>query len=115
MLTLYFTPGASSMAPHIALHEVGASFESRPISLAKRENLAPAYLPVNREGKVPPLLIDSCHLTEAPPLLFIWLDVTPRQTCCPSATPRRKLRPSPGCRLSPRPCIQPAPVVSTMP
>ena len=24
MLTLYFSPGASSMAPHIALHEVGA-------------------------------------------------------------------------------------------
>jgi hypothetical protein len=30
MLTLYFAPGSSSMAAHIALHEVGAEFESRP-------------------------------------------------------------------------------------
>jgi glutathione S-transferase len=42
MLTLYFTPGASSMAPHIALHEVGAQFESHPISLGKKEHQAPA-------------------------------------------------------------------------
>ena len=32
MLTLYFAPGSSSMAVHIALHEVGASFEARPMS-----------------------------------------------------------------------------------
>jgi glutathione S-transferase len=35
------------MAPHIALHEIGAPFESRPISLAKKENRTAAFLALN--------------------------------------------------------------------
>ena len=27
MITLYLSPGSSSMAPHIALHEIGVDFE----------------------------------------------------------------------------------------
>jgi glutathione S-transferase len=64
MLTFYFTPGASSMATHIALHEVGVPFESRLISLAKKENRTPEYLALNPEGKVPTLVIDGHPLTE---------------------------------------------------
>jgi glutathione S-transferase len=70
MLTLYFTSGASSMAPHIALHEVGAPFESHHISLAKNEHRTPAYLAINPEGKVPTLLIDGRRLTEVAGILF---------------------------------------------
>jgi glutathione S-transferase len=70
MLTLYFAPGSSSMAPHIALHEVGVRFESRPISLAKKENRTPAYLALNPEGTVPTLLIDGRSLTEVAAILF---------------------------------------------
>ncbi len=70
MLTLYFAPGSSSMAPHIALHEIGLPFESRPISLAKKENRTPAYLAINPEGHVPTLLIDSRPLTEVAAILF---------------------------------------------
>jgi glutathione S-transferase len=69
MLTLYFTPGSSSMAPHIALHEIGVPFESRPISLAKKENRAASFLAVNPEGKVPALLIDGRLLTEVAGIL----------------------------------------------
>src|SRR5271167_3015506 len=70
MLTLYFAPGSSSMAPHIALHEIGLPFESRPISLAKKENRTPAYLALNPEGKVPMLLIAGRPLTEVAGILF---------------------------------------------
>ena len=69
-LTLYFVPGASSMAPHIALHEVGAAFEPRPLSLARKEQRAADYLRINPEGKVPTLLVDGRPLTEVAAILF---------------------------------------------
>ena len=65
MLTLYFSPGSSSMAVHIALHEIGVVFESRLVSLAKREQFAPEYLALNSEGKVPTLMIEGQPLLEA--------------------------------------------------
>lgn len=70
MLTLYFAPGASSMAPHIALHEIGVPFEARPLSFARKENRTPAYLAINPEGKVPTLLIDGRPLSEVAGILF---------------------------------------------
>ena len=70
MLTFYFAPGSSSMAPHIALYEVDAPFESRPVSFARRENRTPEFLGLNPEGKVPLLLIDGRPLTEVAGILF---------------------------------------------
>jgi len=70
MLTLYFSPGSSAMATHIALHEIGVTFESRPISFAKKEQRAPEYLALNPEGKVPTLLIDGRVLTEVAGTLY---------------------------------------------
>ena len=70
MLTLYFAPGSSSMAPHIALHEIGAPFESRPLSFARKETRSAAFLAINPEGKVPTLLIDGRALTEVAGILF---------------------------------------------
>jgi glutathione S-transferase len=70
MLTLYLSPGSSSMAPHIALHEIGVDFESRWISFAKRQQYAPEYLALNPEGKVPTLLVDERPLTEVAAILY---------------------------------------------
>lgn len=70
MLTLYLSPGSSSMAPHIALHEIGVEFESRPISFAKREQFEPEYLALNPEGKVPTLLVDGRPMTEVAAILY---------------------------------------------
>jgi glutathione S-transferase len=69
MLTLYFAPGSSSMAVHIALHEIGVPFEARPLSF-KNDLRAPAFLDLNPEGKVPVLLVDSRPLTEVAAILF---------------------------------------------
>lgn len=70
MLTLYFAPGSSSMAVHIALHEVGVPFEAKPVSFARQENRTPAFLTLNPEGKVPTLLVDGRPLTEVAAILF---------------------------------------------
>ena len=83
MLTLYFAPGASSMAVHIALHEIGAPFEGRPISLAKREQQAPTFLAINPEGKVPTLLIDGRPLTEVAAILYFLAKRFPQAALLP--------------------------------
>src|ERR1700676_2524484 len=70
MLTFYFVPGSSSMAVHIALHEVGVPFEARPISFARSEQRALDFLALNPEGKVPTLLVDGRPLTEVAAILF---------------------------------------------
>lgn len=70
MLTLYFSPGASSMAPHIALHEIGVPFTPKSLSFARKETRTPEFLAINPEGKVPTLLIDTRPLTEVVGILF---------------------------------------------
>lgn len=70
MLTLFLAPGASSMAPHIALYEVGAAFDIRPLSFARREQRDAAFLALNPEGRVPVLLVDGRALTEVAGILF---------------------------------------------
>jgi len=70
MLTLYMSPGSSSMAPHIALHEIGAPFEAKWISFGRREQRTPDYLALNPEGKVPALVIDDGVLTEVAAVLY---------------------------------------------
>lgn len=69
MITFYFSPGSSSMATHIALHETGAPFEARPLTL-QQGTRAPDFLKVNPNGKVPTLVIDGTVLTEVAGTLF---------------------------------------------
>lgn len=69
-LTLFFSPGASSMAPHIALYETGAAFEAKPVSFARKEHRTAEFRAINPEGKVPAFLIDGRLLTEVAGILF---------------------------------------------
>jgi len=64
MLTLYFSPGACSMASHIGLEETGAPYEEKPTLLAKGEQKTEAYLRINPRGKVPALVVDDRVITE---------------------------------------------------
>ena len=70
MLTLYYSPGSSSMAAHIALHEVGATFDKHAVSVPRKETRTPEFLAVNPAGKVPVLMIDGRPLTEVAGILY---------------------------------------------
>ena len=87
MLTLYFAPGSSSMAVHIALHEIDVPFEGRPMSFNKNDMRAPEFLALNPEGKVPALLIDGRPLTEVAAILFYLAKWFPEAELLPRGDP----------------------------
>ncbi len=92
MLTLYFAPGSSSFAPHIALNEIGVPYEQRPLSFDKKETRSPAYLAINPEGKVPTLLIDARPLTEVAAILFYLARTYPAAQLLPFSDPEGEAR-----------------------
>jgi glutathione S-transferase len=59
MLTLYFTPGACSLAPHIVLEESGTPYEKHQVDMAKGEQRSESYLKINPQGRVPALRLDD--------------------------------------------------------
>ena len=59
MLTLYYGPGACSMASHIVLEESGEKYQPRRMDLSKGEQRTEAYLKMNPLGRVPLLQLDN--------------------------------------------------------
>lgn len=64
MLTLYYSPGACSLGPHILTEELGLRCEYRKVSLAKREQLLGEYRAINPRMRVPALVLSDGVLTE---------------------------------------------------
>lgn len=59
MLTLYYAPGACSMAAHIVLEESGEKYEPKKMDLSKGEQKAPDYMKIHPMGRVPALKLDD--------------------------------------------------------
>src|SRR5215472_16076893 len=59
MLTLYYAPGACSMAAHIVLEESGETYTPQRVDLAKGEQKTEAYLKIHPLGRVPALRLDD--------------------------------------------------------
>ena len=65
MLTLFYAPGACSMASHIVLEESGEKYEAKRMDLSKGEQKSADYLAIHPLGRVPALkLDDGSPLTE---------------------------------------------------
>src|SRR3974377_749075 len=73
MLTLYFAPGACSMAAHIVLEESGEKYEPRKVDLAGGEQRTEAYLKINPQGRVPVLRLDNNGLLAENPAILPYL------------------------------------------
>jgi len=65
---LYYAPTACSIAPHIALEEIGVAFEPRRIDLAKGEQASPEFMALSPLGRVPTMIIDGEAVTVNTPV-----------------------------------------------
>ncbi len=59
MLTLFYAPGACSIAAHIVLEESGEKYEGHRMDLGKGEQKTAEYLKINPQGRVPALRLDN--------------------------------------------------------
>jgi glutathione S-transferase len=59
MVTLYYAPGACSLAAHIVLEESGEQYQTRRVDLANGEQRSEAYLKIHPQGRVPALVLDG--------------------------------------------------------
>lgn len=85
MLTLYFAPGACSMAPHIALEETGTAYSTIRIDEVAGEHLTEAYRRINPRAKVPALkLEDGTVITENIAIQMYIARIYPKAQLLPS-------------------------------
>jgi glutathione S-transferase len=69
MLTLYYARDTISLATHIMLEEVGATYSTVRIDFGKTQQRSPEYLKINPKGRMPALVTDRGILTETPAML----------------------------------------------
>jgi glutathione S-transferase len=85
-MKLYFSPGACSLAPHIALREVGATFELEQVdNKTKKTKSGMDFWQINPKGYVPVLeLDDGRRITENPAILQYIGDQNPASGLVPA-------------------------------
>lgn len=64
MYKLYYSPGACSMAVHIALNECKADVQLEKIDMMAGQNRSPEFLKINPRGQVPVLVDDGRVIRE---------------------------------------------------
>ena len=86
-MKLYYSPGACSLSPHIALHEAGLPHELVKVDLkAKKLENGDDYLKVNPKGQVPALGLDNGELvTEGPVIVQMIADKASAKNLAPAA------------------------------
>ena len=85
-MKLYYTPGACSLSPHIALLEAGLPYDLVKVDLrAKKLENGDDFLKVNPKGQVPVLALDSGELvTEGPVIVQMIADKAAGKNLAPA-------------------------------
>ena len=85
-MKLYYSPGACSLSPHIALLEAGLSYDLVKVDLkAKKLENGGDFLAVNPKGQVPALALDSGELvTEGPVIVQMIADKAAAKNLAPA-------------------------------
>ena len=73
-MKLYLTPGACSLADHIAMHEAGLEFDRIRVDLGtKRTENGEDYTAINPKGYVPALVLDDGQLLTESVAILSWV------------------------------------------
>src|SRR5215475_10431839 len=85
-MKLYYSPGACSLSPHIALLEAGLPYDLVKVDLrAKKLENGDDFLKVNPKGQVPALALESGELvTEGPVIVQVIADRAAGQNLAPA-------------------------------
>ena len=85
-MKLYYSPGACSLSPHIALHEAGLAHELVKVDLkAKKTENGDDFAAINPKGQVPALMLDSGELlTEGPVIVQVIADKAAGKNLAPA-------------------------------
>ncbi|HEX6550040.1 MAG TPA: glutathione S-transferase family protein [Gammaproteobacteria bacterium] len=83
MYSLYYSPGAASMAVHLMLLELGVPHELRRLDLDARQQKSADYLRLNPNGLVPTLIIDGTPHCECAALLMLLAERHPEANLAP--------------------------------
>jgi len=91
-MKLYYSPGACSLAPHIAMREAGIPVELSKVDLKAKQYEGGDYRQVNAKGYVPAIATDAGVLTEAPVILQYIADQKPDAGLAPKAGSMERYR-----------------------
>ncbi len=86
-MKLYYSPGACSLSPHIALREAGLPFDLQKVDLkSKQMDGGGDFTAVSAKGYVPALILDDGQmLTEGPAIVQYIADRKPESGLAPKA------------------------------
>ena len=90
MYTLYYAPGAASLAVHWLLIDLELPHTLVKLDIAAREHKTPEYLALNPSGVVPTLLVDGKPMCEAAAMAVLLAEAKPEAGLIPAPGSARR-------------------------